>query len=336
MTKSRGIKKKVTRTCVATRTKRGVFMDSGTGKRVPPVKALRMHSIGVSPSFTDVCVLSKDSLPLQATAVDGKGGIQYFYSKRHKARSLNGKAARVGRLASRIGHVRRKFYKMLRSNDHKELAIGLCMIMMDRLGFRPGRRHYVRKNATFGATVLIAKKHFKIKGDTVHFSFPGKDNVKQRARLQDEQFAAALNRAVKTGPYFKGGPAVDAAHPRRPVLPSGIKLKDLRTLAANRMLIELAIKESHGMWHGKDSNHSTFKPPEQRVKQLAAVVAKRIGHTYHTTMRSYMLKPVLNIAMLMLVGDTFGRKVLDVSDADDIVAMALKTKSSGKRRQKKA
>ena len=113
----------------------------------------------------------------------------------------------------------------------------------------------------------------------VQLSFPGKKRVKQHVRVMDLDFKKAMQLALDDGTYFSGSAGVDIWHP--PVLPKGLKPKDLRTLSANRFLLDLCIKDK-----------STAKP-EKRIKQLIKKTAERIGHTPQVCKAAYLSREVV-------------------------------------------
>ena len=285
------------RKCVATRDENGVFVDMN-GSRIDAANAVDMHRIGISPSYTDVCVLPKSSKRLRALATDSLGTRQYFYSKTHSKTASDRKFQRVAKLAGGMQELRAKFRNLMLSDNPKSRAVGLSMIMCDELGMRPGKKNSARKES-YGATTLIAGKHITFVGDdTVQFTFPGKKKVVNHATMRDAEFARAMREAIKEGTYFSGGAAVDIWHPR--VMPKGVQPKDLRTLAANRFMLELAHQDASKALEGG----APKAPPPKRAKQLLAKAAARIGHSNHVCQRSYISPKIIRLTERILAGET--------------------------------
>ena len=308
------------RKCVASRTDGGVFVTPG-GRRVAPAKAVRMHRIGIPQSFTDVCVLGKQHEPLIALATDGKGQRQYFYTWDHRKRSRSEKTKRIARLAAQIGDLRETIRALMNDKGkdvaaEKRRAVGLSFRLMDKLAMRPGKPQYRDNNGTFGATTLDYKKHMTIDGNKVVIKYKGKKGVDRNLTLRDPEFVAAMKRAVNNGKgrYFTGKYAVDVWHPK--VMPDDLKIKDLRTLSANAMLIKFAIKDAKQNWHSRNWRKKTHTKPRQRVAELIAKVAKCIGHTFKVCNRNYILWEVRQLAERILVGEKIKGSVNDaISEA---------------------
>ena len=134
-------------------------------------------------------------------------------------------------------------------------------------------------------------------------------------RNLDAEFVRALRAAIKEGTYFTGGYSVDVWHPK--VMMEDLQIKDLRTLSANRMLLELAIEDANKNWHVKNWQDRDMIKPGRRVAQLIGKVARRIGHSYKVCRRNYIVWEVKNYAERILVGE----KVK--GDINDLIARLL-------------
>jgi len=61
---------------------------------------------------------------------------------------------------------------------------------------RPGSEVYASENGSYGIATLRTK-HVVVKGDTVHFDFPGKSGVRQQRELKDRRIARVVRSLLK-------------------------------------------------------------------------------------------------------------------------------------------
>lgn len=251
--------------CWARRDHSGIWRRSKGGR---PISSKIAEIIPQIPaSYTKTCAADPKSRgKIKATAVDGSGKLQYFYSPDYRKHKNAIKFDRVRQLIDKMPSIRAQLRVDLDSPKPSVQMRAIAITMMDKFGLRPGKVRYAR-NGTYGASTL-RRRHFRmLSGGGIGLQFKGKKKIDQSFVIRDPYLQKSIQRAFRQIPDAFVTRHVDVHHPR--ALPKPFQLKDLRTLAVNRMLI----KEM-----GRGANCS----------QALERVARRVGHTTKTCKVAYV------------------------------------------------
>jgi DNA topoisomerase-1 len=166
--------------------RRGFRYIGLNGQRITARRTLaRIEALVIPPAWTDVHISPDPDRPIQAWGIDQAGRRQYRYSEAHVERRDRRKwkrLARVARLLPRLREVTNEHLKRDRLDRAKVLAT--VVRLMTRAHFRVGSERYAVSNRTFGISTL-KKKHVKIAGDNLVFTYAGKGRKDQRQVVAD-------------------------------------------------------------------------------------------------------------------------------------------------------
>lgn len=160
-----------------------------------------------------------------------------------------------------------------------------CIMMMRRLGMRPDRGGSGADVETFGATSLQAK-HVKVTPTglvTLKFT-PGKKKEEVTIKVRDKVLADMLRERLKdkshSTPLFEVN--VDKVEKEfRNVVGQGFNLKDLRTLKANAIAMEMILKK-------KDAVPKSKTEFNKWRKEVLTAVSDVLGNTPDIVKKSYV------------------------------------------------
>ena len=170
-----------------------------SGRAVADARTLaRIEALRVPPAWREVRIAASPRSSVQAWGFDAKGRKQYryhasaveqgelrkHYRVRQMARDLPAIRAAVGRDFRRRGMTRRR------------VAAGVVRLIGEGF-FRVGSERYARENKTFGITTLC-KKHVRVAGDCVHFSYVGKKSIDQRQVVVSRELARFVRTLLRT------------------------------------------------------------------------------------------------------------------------------------------
>lgn len=154
----------------------------------------RLNQLAVPPAWTNVYLSPDPEHELQAFGRDSEGRLQYKYHPDFLSRNAEAKWRRLVRFAEALPDLRRHTGSDLRRSG---LPPQKVMALMTRLlyvaHFRIGSDEYAVKHKTYGLTTL-RKKHVKVHGNTVEFTFDGKHHITQHKAMTDRTIAANIDR----------------------------------------------------------------------------------------------------------------------------------------------
>ena len=168
------------------------------GRTVNASERERIEALRIPPAWTDVHVAANRAAPIQAWGFDAKGRKQYRYHVRSTERASLRKHYRVRELGTDLARIRelidRDFRGRLLTRDR--VAAGVVRLIIEKF-FRVGSERYARENGTFGIATL-RKKHVRIDGPMITFSYPGKRSIAQRQVVHDPSLARFVTELVAT------------------------------------------------------------------------------------------------------------------------------------------
>ncbi|MDQ3812058.1 MAG: DNA topoisomerase IB [Chloroflexota bacterium] len=162
-----------------------------------PRQLERIIKLRIPPAWRDVHIAMSERAAVQAWGIDAKGRKQYRYHERAVQRGEQRKYYRVRRLAKDLPRVRRLIQEDFARGDFARDAVIAAMLRLISEGyFRSGGERYARENKTFGIATL-RKKHVRVEGDAIFFSFVGKLSRVQRKAVVDRDLAAFIGRLLE-------------------------------------------------------------------------------------------------------------------------------------------
>jgi DNA topoisomerase-1 len=176
-----------------------------------------------------------------------------------------------------------------KSKEQKTKNKADCMLVISRLGIRPGSdKDTMAKQKAYGAST-IEKRHVVIDDDgNMSLQFVGKKGVSLNLPVEDAEIKGMIEGRIKSigdnDKLFGGVTAkdlLDYCHS----LGSGYKTKDFRTHAGTKKAIELV---------SSIDNPVSAKDRITKIKDVAKRVAKLLGNTPTIALQSYIDPNVFN------------------------------------------
>jgi DNA topoisomerase-1 len=240
----------------------------------------------IPPAWTDVKYNPDPNGDLLVKGKDAAGRDQYLYSKRFTETQAAEKFARIKELDEKFDKITKE-NETNRSDANPAVRENAnCMKLIMETGIRPGSDEDTKaKIAAYGATTLKGS-HIVQVGGNIELQFVGKKGVALTIPVDDQGTAKMLlARVAKVGPegrIFNTNRASLLEYSHR--LDGGkFKTKDFRTYLGT----SLAVKEM--------KNHDvpkTMKEYKKAVRDVAKVVAKKLGNTATVALQSY-ISPVV-------------------------------------------
>jgi DNA topoisomerase-1 len=158
----------------------------GDGKPLRSAPALaRIKKLAIPPAWTGVHISPDPAAKVQAYGTDAAGRKQYRYHPDYVAKGAKRKYRKLLEYARAIPRLREATEEHLgREGVGRERVLALVVRLIMRGFFRVGSEQYAVANKTFGIATL-QKKHLKIDGDNLVFTYVGKKSIHQRSVVAD-------------------------------------------------------------------------------------------------------------------------------------------------------
>ncbi len=157
----------------------------------------RIESLAIPPAWRDVRISPRPSAKIQATGVDAAGRKQYLYHPEFRARREQEKFDRLIRFADRLPDLRAAMAEHIELDPLEPERVCALAVRLINLGwFRVGSDRYARTSRTYGITTLT-KRHVKVRGSRVAFSFRGKGRAPVHTAVVDVELAAAVRELLE-------------------------------------------------------------------------------------------------------------------------------------------
>lgn len=245
-------------------------------------------ALKIPPAWTDVMFSPDEDAELLATGKDAKGRKQALYSAAHWAKAAADKFGRIDELNKKFTSIFAQNEAARKSPDPKVRDAADCMLLIMTTGIRPGseRDTGAEKNA-YGATTLQGK-HVCVRDGKVRLRFVGKNGVDLDIPVKDPATAQMLlaRKASLSGwskPLF-GISERELLNHVHSFDGGGFKTKDFRTLLGTRAAMEEVSKRA--------KPPTSLKEYKKAVKEVAKVVAQKLGNTPTIALQSY-INPVV-------------------------------------------
>lgn len=255
-----------------------VKLTENTSYLVPmkSLEELPEHLKGkIMPNWREVVISEDPSKDILAIAKDDQNRPQYVYSQEHWDKADAEKFDRIRKALQPKNQ--KKIQETIDGLEDRETAD--CLKLILEMGIRPGSTADTgAKEQAYGATTLKGK-HVVVKNNEVYLEFVGKKGVQQSHKVPSDELSAMLIRrkenAGDDGDLFNTTPKKC----RDTLKPLNIKVKDLRTLLANKV----AIQELQNV-----KSSSEPKEFEKIRNHIGDVVCGRLGNQRTMSLKSYI------------------------------------------------
>ncbi len=277
----------------------------------------RIASLAVPPAWTDVFVSPDADEELQAFGRDARGRLQYRYHPDFVQSNAMRKWRRLAKFAESLPRLRDTTAADLRlAGLPRRKVLALLTRLLDRVHFRVGSTSYVRQYRSYGLTTLC-KRHVKLEGTQVVFSYRGKHGIAQQKALRDRAVVANVERllALRGAALFQYEDDEGVTHPVRAIdLNAYIReaigpftAKDFRTWGGTLKAAEYLAEVGP-----VDGERAAARVLVQCVKAVAA----ELGNTAAVTRGSYICPVIFDRYLEGRVLDDFAPR--DDDDGDGL------------------
>jgi DNA topoisomerase-1 len=170
----------------------------GDGKPLRSAPALaRIRKLAIPPAWTDVHISPDPAAKVQAFGTDAAGRKQYRYHPDSIAKGSKRKYRKLLAYARAIPTLREVTGQHLGlAGVGRERVLALVVRLMMRGFFRIGSEEYAVANKTFGIATL-QKKHLRIHGDSLVFTYVGKKSIHQRSVVADTPLVEVIREILE-------------------------------------------------------------------------------------------------------------------------------------------
>jgi DNA topoisomerase-1 len=269
------------------------FAPNGTRIRDAD-KRRRLNKLAIPPAWTDVWICPDPDGHIQATARDARGRKQYRYHASYREARDRSKFRHMLEFSEVLPMLRTRIERDIKGEAlTRDQVLATVIRLLDKTLIRVGNDEYARENASFGLTTL-RRRHVKVDGTAVRFSFRGKSGVEHNVSVIDERIARVIQRCQEI-PGYELFQYVDEAGKRQPITSDDVNAhlreitgrdvtaKDFRTWGGT-MAAAMALR-SMGVAASK-------READRNIIAALDIVRERLGNT-RAVCRKYYVHPVL-------------------------------------------
>jgi DNA topoisomerase-1 len=266
------------------------------GNRISdPAKLERIESLVIPPAWRDVWISPRPEAKLQATGIDAAGRRQYLYHPDFRAQREQEKFDKLVRFADRLPDLRAAMAEHMELDTLAPERVCALAVRLINIGwFRVGSERYARTSRTYGITT-VTKRHVKVRGSRVVFSFRGKGRARVHAAVVDSELAAAVRELLsldggsRVFRYRRNGELCTLSADRlneyiREHLGEEFTAKDFRTWGGT-LLAAIGLAE-RGVCDGETE-------AKRAIAKVIRRVAERLGNTPAVARASYVSPAVV-------------------------------------------
>lgn len=259
-----------------------------------PATRQRLSALAIPPAWTDVWICPDPDGHIQVTARDARGRKQYRYHPSYREARDQSKFRRMFEFSEILPVLRERVERDLRAGDlTRRQLLATVVRLLDKTLIRVGNDEYARENRSYGLTTL-RRKHVKVKGTMLRFSFRGKSGVEHCVAVNDPRLARIVQRCQDLpgqemfqylDPFGKRKPisSDDVNAYLREITSRDISAKDFRTWGGTMV----AAVELRAM--GPATSRSEA---DRNIVRAIDAVAERLGNT-RAVCRKYYVHPAL-------------------------------------------
>lgn len=221
-----------------------------------------------------------------------KRNHKYSYTEDFHERNAAEKWKRVQAFRPRMAAIRNDLRKKIKGNEVGSVQHQAATIagIIAETALRPDRSRGKAATGHFGTSSLRGE-HVTVEDGVAHLNFVGKSGQDNKAIVEDPttvRAIVALKKRAGSGPLFSTSPATAAA-----LLPSGMKLKDMRTIIATETA-EKALRAFQMPDPLPDDPEKLKKLIAKAYLAASQAVAKKLNNTPAVAKKSYIHPEVLN------------------------------------------
>jgi DNA topoisomerase I len=254
----------------------------------------RLIALGIPPAWTNVWICPDPDGHIQVTARDARGRKQYRYHPSYREARDQSKFRRMLEFSEILPALRQRVERDLRAGELTRRQILATVVrLLDRTLIRVGNDEYARENHSYGLTTL-RRKHVKVKGTLLRFSFRGKSGVDHSVAVDDPRLARIVQRCQDL-PGQEIFQYLDAFGKRKPITSddvndylrevsgSDITAKDFRTWGGT--MVAAVVLRTMGP-------ATSRREADRNIVRALDAVAERLGNT-RAVCRKYYVHPAL-------------------------------------------
>jgi DNA topoisomerase-1 len=273
------------------------YSDEAGARIGDPVARQRFSDLVIPPAWKDVWICPDPDGHIQVTARDALGRKQYRYHPLYRMARDVSKFRHMLEFSEVLPALRDRVERDLRASPQSRRQLLATVVwLLDKTLIRVGNDEYAKENHSYGLTTML-KKHAKVTGAVLSFSFRGKSGVEHVVAVDDPRLARIVQRSQESHgqEIFQ---YLDATGKRKPILSddvnnylrqvSGLDIsaKDFRTWGGT-MVAALALRTMGAASNPTEAEHN--------IVQALEAVALRLGNT-RAVCRKYYVHPALLIA----------------------------------------
>jgi DNA topoisomerase IB len=247
----------------------------------------------IPPAWRDVWICPLENGHLQAVGTDDAGRRQYLYHPDWRVKRDRAKHDRVLEVGDRLPRARSLVDEYLALEGMpRERALAAAFRLLDLGLFRIGGETYTDTNGSYGLAT-IEKRHVRIDGDAMTFSFPAKSGQQHRVTVTDRAASEVV------GPLRRrrgGGPQLLAYR-------EGRRWRDISSRDINEFVKQVVggavSAKDFRTWHGTvtaavsladsaDAGTATATARRRAVRLAAEAVSEQLGNTPAVARKSYI------------------------------------------------
>jgi DNA topoisomerase I len=257
-------------------------------------KRRRLNKLAIPPAWTDVWICPDPDGHIQATARDARGRKQYRYHASYREARDRSKFRHMLEFSEILPRLRSRLERDLKSEElTRDQVLATVIRLLDRTLIRVGNDEYARENRSFGLTTL-RRRHVKVHGGAVRFSFRGKSGVEHNVAIVDPRLAKIIQRCQDL-PGFELFQYMDEAGKRQAITSDDVN-EHLREITG-RDVTAKDFRTWGGTMHAAIALQAMGTPASRReadrnILRALDVVRERLGNT-RTVCRKYYVHPAL-------------------------------------------
>jgi DNA topoisomerase-1 len=259
-----------------------------------PLTRKRLNAMAIPPAWESVWICPDPEGHIQVTARDARGRKQYHYHPLYREARDQSKFRHMFEFSEVLPLLREQVERDLRAGEQTRRQLLASVVwLLDKTLIRVGNDEYARTNHSYGLTTML-KRHAKVRGTELRFSFRGKSGVEHIVSVDDPRLARIVQRSQDLHGHeiFQ---YVDDDGTRKPILSDDVNgylrevsgrditAKDFRTWGGT-MVAAVTLRSIGPAASKSEAEHNI-------VRALDAV-AERLGNT-RTVCRKYYVHPAL-------------------------------------------
>ena len=270
------------------------YVDADGLRIDDPLVRKRLNALVIPPAWANVWICPDPDGHIQVTARDERGRKQYHYHPLYREERDQSKFLHMFEFSKILPVLRERVERDLRAGEQtRRQMLASVVWLLDRTLIRVGNDEYARKNHSYGLTTML-RKHAKVIGPLLRFSFRGKSGVEHIVAIDDPRLARIVRRCedlhgqeifqyVDESGQHKPILADDVNEYLREISGRDITAKDFRTWGGT-MVAAVALRTM-----GPAASRSKA---DRNILRALDAVAERLGNT-RAVCRKYYVHPAL-------------------------------------------